>query len=304
MILHHWDADGICSAAMYIKINGSDTLFTPKLGNFFIDDEDLAILRNHSQITVLDMNLPDVDKLCSFAKIRIYDHHRTTKVECAEEHYNPYLWGERYPSTTTVLAKRFSYSVDYLVAIGIVGDMGPAAKNIPEWNIVENMVKKGISYDTLVKAAELLDSSYKMGKRDEVIENVHLALQGLDDILHAEHLWQNLDTIQKEVQRWVELADDRGKFFYLKMNTEMNIISAVTRKLAWDGGKTAIVVNTKPDRDEFYIRSPDYEFDATLFIEEAKKRGYKAGGKKEVMGAILPKGEGEKFANYVMEVLI
>jgi len=304
MIVHHWDTDGITSAAMYIKLHGEDELFTPKIGNFYLDQEDFERVREATRIVILDMNLPDAARLCEHGKVYIYDHHRATKIECAREHYNPFLQGMSYPSCTTVLMERFSYKPDYLVALGILGDKGPDAQKIAEWHIVENVMKKeNITLNDLLLATELLDSSFRMNRREEVINNVHLVLQGICEVLEEESLHRNLELISREVELWTRKAEDRGRYMYLEMQSPYMIISAVTRRVAWGSGKPAIVINHKSDRDEFYIRFPNGEYSALSLIERVKQLGYNAGGKEEVMGAILPKGEGTKFVSQVLEVL-
>jgi len=304
MIVHHWDTDGITSAAIYIKIQGEDENFTPKIGNFYLDDEDFEYVKNSEKVVILDMNLPEAAKLCKYADVYIYDHHRATKVKCAKEHYNPYLKGINYPSCTTVLMERFSYPPDYLVALGIVGDRGPDVKNIEEWKIIEKVLhSERLSLNDLMLAVELLDSSFRMNKREEVIENVHLVLQGIKDVLESEKHHKNLEFISREVESWSMRAKDFGRYMYLEMESPYMITSAVTRRVSWRTKKPTIVVNHKADRDEFYIRFPNHKHSAIPLIEFARNMGYNAGGKKEVMGAILPKGEGEKFFARILEVL-
>lgn len=304
MIIHHWDTDGIASAAMYIRLHGEDELFTPKIGNFYLDREDFERVRGAKRIVILDMNLPEAKKLCEHAEVYIYDHHRATKIECAREHVNPFLHGEIYPSCTTVLMEHFSYKPDYLVALGILGDKGPDAKKIAEWRIIENVMRKEeITLNDLLLATELLDSSFRMNKRDEVINNVHLLLNGIREVLEKESLHRNLEVISREVEFWARKAEDRGKYMYLEMKSPYMIISAVTRRIAWGSEKPAIVINHKRDRDELYIRSSCQDFNALPLIELAKSKGYNAGGKKEVMGAILPRGDGTKFLSQLLEVL-
>ena len=304
MILHHWDTDGITSAAIYLKLKGDDVLFTPKIGNYYLDDEDFEQVSKCNTVAILDMNIPEAPRLCSRVKLRIYDHHKANKVDCAVEHYNPFLWGERYPSCTVVLLRRFSHVPDYLVALGVVGDTGPKAKELDEWNIIKRvMIKHGKSFEDMQLVTSLLDSSYRLNRRKEVMDNVYLVLQGIDDVLNSSQLLSNLDAIEKEIEYWVGLAEDRGNYYFLKMRSEKHIISAVTRKLVWELGKSAIVVNEKESRDEFYIRSPDEDFNAIPLIEYAREKGYRAGGKREVMGAVLPKGEGKKFAMEIVKLL-
>ncbi len=304
MILHHWDTDGITSAAIFIRVHGDDELFTPKIGNFYLDSEDFSHVVSRERVIILDMNLPDAERICNHADVYIYDHHRSTLVKCAREHYNPFLEGKYYPSCTTVLMRRFRYNPDYLVALGIVGDMGPKSREIEEWEIVEKvLLKHGLEFSDIQRAVDLLDSSFKLDKREEVIENVHLVLQGLDAVLESSGLQRNLDVVNREIERWVDKAEDRGNYYFLRMSTRYHIISAVTRRLAWIHGKSALVINRREDRDEIYVRSPDSDFNAIPLIDMARGMGYRAGGKKEVMGAILPPNEGEMFATKILEVV-
>ena len=88
-----------------------------------------------------------------------------------------------------------------------------------------------------------------------------------------------------------------------RLDTPYAIISQVTRRLAWDSGNDTIVVNTGffDDQDQLYSRS--LTVDMYHLIERAKKKGYNAGGKKDVIGAIIPKTETEKFLAETIEYL-
>ena len=298
MILHHWDSDGICSAALLMRMQREEN-FTPKIGNYFLDNDDIEKLKGYDEIRVVDMNLPDAAKICEFARLWIYDHHMATKVECAQEHCNPSLYGKSYPSATLVIMERFNLPFDHIVALGIVGDNGPKTKELKEYKLIKNLEKNGIAFDDLQKAVNLIDSSYKINDRKEVIKNVELVLDGIEAILENEKLNRNVELIEKEIEKWAGKAEKTGKICTLKMKTNYNIISAVTRKIVWENGGTALVLNHKDDRDEIYLRST--EMDITQYIKIAKSRKYFAGGKKEVMGAILPKGEGAKFFEEILK---
>ena len=301
MILHHWDTDGICSASLLMENLGEDENFTPKIGNYFLDEEDLDALRSHKKIIVADMNLANAKDICGFAELIIYDHHIAERVECAKAHINPYLEGKSYPSATLVIYENLGLKLDHRVVLGMVGDVGRKIMDRAEKDVVlRYMEKSGRSFEDLERAAMLLDSSYKMFRRDEVLENVFIA-NDLDEILNSERLNRNNEILEKEIEQMVSKAEDLGNLMVLKMRTEHHIISAVARKIAWGMGKTALVLNQKSDRDEIYLRSPD--MDVSRFIDIARANGYNAGGKKEVVGVVLPKGEGEGFFNYLLKEL-
>ncbi len=300
MILHHWDTDGICSASLLMDKYGKQENFTPKIGNYFLDDEDLSALRNYDRIIITDMNLANARELCDFADVTIYDHHIAKRVECAE-HINPYLDGKSYPSATLVIYEKLELPLDHRIILGMVGDVGKKILERPEKEIVKRYLKKsGRSFEEMESAALLLDSSYKMFKRQEVLDNVFTA-DDLDAILNSEKLRKNQETLEKEIEALVSEAEDIGKLTVLKMRTEHHIISAVAREIAWGMGKTALVLNEKSDRDEIYLRSP--HTDVSKYIDLAKSRGYNAGGKKEVVGVVLPRGEGRRFFEELREDL-
>jgi len=85
-----------------------------------------------------------------------------------------------------------------------------------------------------------------------------------------------------------------------KLDTKYSLVSAVTRSIAWSTGRNTVVVNTGffPDRDQIYSRSSTH--DMQPLIISAKKQGYNAGGKTDVIGAIIPK---EKTKSFVKEIL-
>ena len=82
MIIHHWDTDGICSAAL-LKTVKRDELFVPE--NFFLTEEEKNYIekRNPEWIYLVDIALPDKDInfLESISDLYIFDHHRRKEKE-------------------------------------------------------------------------------------------------------------------------------------------------------------------------------------------------------------------------------
>ena len=298
MILHHWDTDGICSASLLMDIYGEQENFTPKIGNYFLDNDDLLALGKEKNIIIADMNLANAEKLCESADVKIYDHHISERIECAEQ-INPYLEGKRYPSATLVIYEKHGLPLDHRVVLGMVGDVGKRILEMEQRPLIEKYLRdSGKEFKDLERAAALLDSSYKMFKRDEVLSDVFLA-NDMEAVLNNGTLQKNEEILEKEIAELVPLAEDMGGVMVLKVRSEHHIISALAREIAWDMGKTALVLNEKSDRDEMYLRSPNS--DISRFIDIARSRGYNAGGKKEVVGMVLPKGEGNRFVDEVLE---
>ena len=87
-----------------------------------------------------------------------------------------------------------------------------------------------------------------------------------------------------------------------RINTKYNIISAITRKVAWGTGKNTVVINTGyyDNMDQIYVRGKK---NAEPMITRGKSLGFKCGGKKEVLGAIVPKDKSEFFVEEILDYL-
>ena len=87
-----------------------------------------------------------------------------------------------------------------------------------------------------------------------------------------------------------------------KIDTTYNIISTLTRKVAWSSGKNTVVINTGffDDKDQVYVRTNK---DADPLIQRGRDLGFKCGGKKEVFGAIVPKDKTDFFLDEILEFL-
>ena len=88
-----------------------------------------------------------------------------------------------------------------------------------------------------------------------------------------------------------------------RLDTPFAIISQVTRKLAWGTGRDTVVVNTGffEDQDQLYSRSSTVDYHG--LITRAKELGFNTGGKKDVIGAIIPKSETERFLEETIDYI-
>ena len=83
-----------------------------------------------------------------------------------------------------------------------------------------------------------------------------------------------------------------------KIDTPYNIISTITRRVAWDSGKNTMVINTGffKNENQLYVRSNK---NIESMIQRGKSLGFKCGGKKEVLGAIIPNDQTESFVEEI-----
>ena len=77
LIIHHWDTDGITSAALMIKILNLDNFvnITPPIGNFEFDDRISSEIEKSESVCVLDLNLPHEVENVKDKDVLFIDHH-------------------------------------------------------------------------------------------------------------------------------------------------------------------------------------------------------------------------------------
>jgi len=309
LIIHHWDTDGICSAAMLYE-KGNENII-PKIGNYFLEKEEIKKIANggYEEIWVVDMALNEetMKKLARIGKVKVFDHHLTKKVE-GVEYVNPILQGkneEEYPSASWVVAEHLGRTTDLLAFLGVVGDWEERIKGTSFYSHLEKFMEKSrLGFEQLHEMVYLIDANYKTGDKEEVERAVKLLYETenpADFIIENKKWRKRKEDIDKEIERAMNGEERRmGKVRLKKMDSPYNIISTVARKI-WDGKNYVVVVNHGFFRDkcQIYVRGEN----AIPLIKMAVEQGYVAGGKKNVMGAIVPKDECEEFVEKIIEVI-
>lgn len=313
LLVHHWDTDGICSARLLLEeLRGvSAENRTPRIGNYFLTEEELVDFSGYDTIIIADMALPveDVLRLAEGSEVTIFDHHIQPPIESVNQH-NPIAMGAKpddYPSASWVVSEFLGREIDLYTLLGMVGDREHRIKeNERFWPIIsEFCLENGMVFDDMLRMVELLDSNYKTGdKRAVEMAPQLLESDGPSDILENKEWNRNVELLEEEMERLMNLpSEDISGVTVKRISTQYNIISALTRKIAWESSRSVIVVNGGffEDSDQLYGRSPDRDMRA--LIERAVGLGFKAGGKKDVMGAIVPKEETEGLLKEVLEYL-
>ncbi len=318
ILIHHWDTDGMCSAALILREledKTTITTFTPTIGNYYLNDEDREDIKRHAAdfIIVADMAFPrdSIDFLKSLGKVYIFDHHLQDKYDI-HLHQNPVIDGEspkRYPSASWVVGEYLNNSPDLLFVLGAFGDRErKLLDNEYAMKTVDNVLGAiETDFDTLLEVIALLDSSYKLGMKQEVERTPWflMNIQEPDRILNRRDLKDNIvelnSAIECEVNR--ERTEIKPGVLYQEMDSPYNIISTVTRKIAWaDEDKIAFVVNERFMEGSIQIYIRGSMKDSQSMIETARDRGYSAGGKSDVVGMVIPKKD-KKFINELLEML-
>jgi hypothetical protein len=154
--------------------------------------------------------------------------------------------------------------------------------------------------------AYLIDSNYKKGDKKAVEQSPYYLIDhpGHEAILTNTKWNNNLKELDEEINNILEESIDKTDSIIMKtMSTKSNIISTITRKLAWTNNQDTVVVNKGyfDTEDQLYVRTIDN--DMQPMIKKGKEYGFKCGGKKEVLGAILPKEKTESFVNEIITYL-
>ena len=314
LLIHHWDTDGICSAKLILEKLGDRIISnrTPILGNYYLTPEELKECNGFDFIIVVDMNLPEENilTLAKNAQVYIFDHHLGNEIKTVF-HYNPIIKGEdpdAYPSASWIVNEYLQNPITLHGILGIIGDHEQKIKNNPVFyqKITNFCAEHNITFDDLLQMAYLIDSNYKLGDKTAVEQAPFYLLENpsIDAILKNKQWQNNLVNLDKEITAILsEPIDHVNDIIRKNLHTKSNIISTITRKLAWNHNQTTIVVNTGyfDDANQLYVRTIDT--DLKPMIQKGKEYGYKCGGKKEVLGAILPKEKTQPFIDEIITYL-
>jgi len=296
LILHHWDTDGICSAAIIASVleeRGEKwTNASPLPGVFELDERIWEMADKAVRVFVTDLNMPEsVEKLGD--QVVFFDHHLQQKIGRKNvEHVNPVLNGsshDSYPSATWVVSEYFG-RWDHLSALGVVGDSGQKAFSMGR--VEELLEKVGLDWRDALRLAALIDSPSAVGDRKAVEDAVWRVKDADPSELLNDAWWNdNLRKADSEISRVIESIQVKDDIAYTEFSSNYNIISKVARKLVWDlNYDAALVVN----RDyhgyaQLYLRVKSdlaERFRINDLIERLKRFNFNAGGKKEVVGVI------------------
>jgi len=318
LLFHHWDTDGIASAALVLRELRSENIktFTPAIGNYMIDEKDRKRIKtiDPSEIIIVDMALPkdSIDFLKKFGKVRIFDHHIQKKHD-VELHVNPIIEGaspSEYPSATWVITDHFHRRPDLLTLLGAFGDREEKLKEneAAMKTVGEVLSELGSEFDQVLKCAERIDTLYKTGDRDRITEMpFHLKdIEEPIDILGIEDLKKNEQDLKKAISEEVDgpLEEIDEDILHREMSSPYNIISTVTRRIAWSREDKKVVVSNsgfQPENCQIYIRGP--LDNSKAIIEDMKKRGYSAGGKSDVVGMVIPEEDKEEVLQDIFKIL-
>ena len=314
LLIHHWDTDGLCSAALLLNHLANPTLatMTPGIGHYYLTETELNHCFSYDYLIIVDMSLPEqqIKKLAeNIPVILIFDHHLGRHLENVF-HHNPIILGEdpdKYPSTSWIINTFLNNPVNFLSLLGVIGDHEHTIVNNKTFydTITTFCQDNHCTFQDMQRAVDLLDSNYKINNKEAVEEAPRFLRQchSLDEILDHTFWKNNLQFLENEIDRQLCMPfEEKEGIIVATLDTPLNIISAVARRLAWHHDKPVVVVNTGffKDQDQVYVRTST---NLETLIQRGRSLGFRCGGKKEVFGAVLPKQSTSMLIEEIMNFL-
>ncbi len=294
LIIHHWDTDGITSAALVAKALDLEEFenLSPPIGEFRFDERIRNAIEKADKIYILDLNLPNEVEGISKETVFI-DHHIQPKIENPKvKQINPALNGEYAPSASFVVSQYFGIWNEW-TALGALGDIGKKALEIPK---IRELLT-GLTDDEALRLVQLIDSNYVVMDREGVEKAVEVLLtHSLKELLEYEPWVKKAEAIERTINDAIGSLELRDGFAFITFESPFNVISKVARKAVWElGYRGAVVVNRDfHGKAQIYFRiSPKLveKIDMGGIIFALKESGFNAGGKREVLGCICEKSK-------------
>lgn len=300
VIIHHWDTDGIVSAALlltYLHEHYPDKkveLFVPTITNYYLTEEQFAYFKQQGYQFALtcDINFPEetVNGLAETFPNQTYmfDHHHQTP------YTNVHYFNEPHPACASYINDLLGFSNTIQSVIAIVGDREEAIQQDATYfpRVQEVMEKYGLTFTQLLEARQLIDSNYIVDNYAGMADTVQLVKDDPLAILTDVRLRENVTTINETLGHITEQEPTKlsDLVYYFEIDSPFNILSHATRALSRQyPDKIIFTRHFKNDQYTCYVRRRDVAYDMTNMIAYARGLGLNSGGKEDVVGIIIPK---------------
>ncbi|MCD4669545.1 MAG: DHH family phosphoesterase [Actinomycetia bacterium] len=322
LIIHHWDCDGLCAAALLIKylsaLNSNIEIYTGlgEIGKYYFTSEKIKEFKKlkPGHIIICDFAIPreDILKLKDISNsIYVFDHHEQDEIK-EVVHINPLtkkdISGLKYPSAGWVVNEYFRRPQEILAALGAIGDQEEILKK--DKRVTDILNKNNLNFDQAQEIVKNIDSSYIINDEKQIKWIVDLLARDKNKIkklLKNRKLLISRQKIENAIESIIESGytkDDDRQIIYKKYKSEFHIISNITRELAKKFSDYLIIVinNSKKEDSNIYFRNRK-GLNLVPLIELAHNYGFNSGGKKEVVGVILPESSISGFLEEAINIL-
>lgn len=314
LLLHHWDTDGLASAALILKYveqkkwETSIELMYPTINNYFLTAQELEGIRalRPDVIVTVDLNFPltTIEALESIdVPVFVFDHHTQTA------HIGrPGVQDVSYPGCSMLVADYLMEPLSLTAVLGMVGDQEDRiAQYTAFYPAVEQMMKDhGLSFDEIFRITKLIDTSYVLSDKDALNHAIQVLMRDPKVVLSDSVFLNNEHLVSTELHAAMLQAptSPRSGIQTLHIDSRASVISEVTRALSKQFPEDVIITDQAyAEFGNIYVRRRNAPLDLSFIATEARTRGYNSGGKAEVTGIILPKEKVEDMRNWIIEHL-
>jgi len=326
-LIHHMDADGVCSAVITARALEKLTGKLPKpiidLSVSKLMDLDGIIheLREEevTKIIVVDLafdqNKQAVKELESFAELLILDHHKiyselnSKRTVFIKPQMIGNKIGHKYPASK-LCYDLFSELVDlseldWVAVIGLYGDCSEKA-----WkSFVQKTAKKHkLKSDVVLRISKIVDYSTELLQADEVFDILY-STKDPKEILVSK-LSKASKKIEAEVNHyvnnWEKLAEVHKKVIFLSITSKYKTHSAIINSLSQKYPKKLFISWSERSDDIIRISGRCQQGLAVNdLLEKAVKglEGASAGGHKPAAGAQIQKKDLDEFKKRILKQL-
>jgi oligoribonuclease NrnB/cAMP/cGMP phosphodiesterase (DHH superfamily) len=314
LLVHHWDTDGLASAALLLDAIAEWSpatqvvLMHPTINNYFLTmtEYEYADSVRPDLIVVVDLNFPlDVfEQLEKVAQVFVFDHHvQTAKID------RPGLQSVVYPGCSMLLNDYLMKPLSLVGVMGMVGDQEDRIKDRSDfYPQVEEMMKQyDVTFDEILWMTKFLDTMYMIGDDEGLVYAIELLRTNPAGALTDERLLNNHKELSEALNEVLsQPMQEIGPFIrYLPIQTDYSLTSEVTRAKSRQYPDEVIITDQVRGEDAtLYVRRRRAPIDLSCVVDLARKKGFNAGGKPEVAGVVLPSRALDAFRQEVVALLM
>ena len=308
-VFHHWDTDGIASAALILrKYEGQvAAVMTPRIGFYSEEAVDVAFVpKDVNYVVFLDYGVSGeiYDRISRKLNkpLIVIDHHFTEPWNngVSSVYYNPVALGvgseAEYPSTTYVLSKILDVNDERdiaLVALGIIGDLTPyldSGTDHQGLKLLRKLIVNMGDVKTLRRAVDVIDSCYRIADNTCVEHAVRkLAFEDIEAVVNDHQLISAYNSSREMMVKALSALDkifSNTEFAVYHLRMDAYVTSSVGRKLAEENpSKIIILVHEIPKIGGGFIYVRSMRESLKKLIKVLRGKGLKIGGKETVVVA-------------------